>query len=131
MPMREIRLAGAIADTGIATLAQHAMAFLCDGGRVGKMMIDHRHEDEIGTAFAERKRLSQALAVHHVSDCRLTASLIEHLQRRIYADHLDAEMRRQQFGKAPSATTEIDDQRNLGPINMKREQVLPKPTRFR
>src|SRR5262249_25772834 len=115
MPMREIRLAGAIADTGIAALAQHAMAFLCDGEWVTKMVIRHRHEHEIGTAVAGRKRLCQSLAVHHVSDCRLTASLIEHLQRRIYADHLDAEMRRQKFGKAPGATTEIDDQRNLVP----------------
>src|SRR5215472_17655661 len=88
MPMREIRLAGATADAGIAALAQHAMAFLCDGGRVDKMVIDHRHEDEIGTAVAGRKRLCQSLAVDHVSDCRLTASLIQHLQRRIDADHL-------------------------------------------
>ena len=58
MPMREIRLAGAIADTGIAVLAQHAMAFLCDGGWVTKMVIDHRHEHEIGAAVAERERLS-------------------------------------------------------------------------
>src|SRR5262252_4249684 len=106
MPMREIRLAGAIADTGIAALAQHAMAFLCNGGWVTKVVIDHRHEHEIGAAVAERKRLCQSLAVGHISDCRLTASLIEHLQRWVDADHLDAEMRRQQFGKTPRATTE-------------------------
>src|SRR5215467_14903712 len=131
MPMREIRLAGAIADTGIAALPQHAVAFLCDGGSVTKMVIDHRHEHEIGAAVAERNRLCQSLAVDHVSDCRLTVSLIQHLQRRIYADHLDAEMCRQQFGETPGAATEIDDQRNLDPINMNREQVLPEPTRFR
>ena len=74
------------------------------------MVIDHRHEHEIGAAVAERNRLCQSLAVDHVSDCGLTASLIQHLQRGIDADHLDAEMRGQQFGKASGPTTEIDDQ---------------------
>jgi hypothetical protein len=96
------------------------MAFLCDGGWVTKVVIDHRHEDEIGAAVAKRNRLCQSLAVDHVSDCRLTASLIEHLHRWVDADHLDTEMRRQQFGKTPGATT-------FGPINMNREQVLPEP----
>ena len=41
---------------------------------------------------------------------RLTASLIQHLHRGIDADHLEAEMRGQQFGKASGPTTEIDDQ---------------------
>src|SRR5580704_1146566 len=110
MPMRKVRFTGAIADAGIAAMTQYTMAFTCDGTRVGKMMIDHRHEHEIGTAVAERNRLCQSLAVDHVSDCRLTASLIQHLQRGIDADHLDAEMRGQQFGKASGPTTEIDDQ---------------------
>src|SRR5215813_4978924 len=118
MPMREIRLAGAIADTGIAALVQRAMAFLCDGGWVTKVVIDHRHEHEIGAAVAERNRLCQSLAVDHVSDCRLKASLIQHLQRGIDTDHLDAEMRRQKFGKTPGPTTEINGQRNLRSINM-------------
>ena len=65
------------------------------------MVIDHRHEDEIGTAVAERNRLSQPLAVDHILARELAASVIQHLQRRIYADHPDAEMRRQQFGKRP------------------------------
>jgi hypothetical protein len=34
MSMRKVRLTGAVADAGIAALAQHAMAFTCDGGRV-------------------------------------------------------------------------------------------------
>jgi len=90
-----VRLTSAVADAGIAALALHAMAFTCDGDRVGKMMIDHRHEHEIGTAVAERKRFCRPLPVDHVSDPGLAASLIQHLQRRIYADHLDAEMRGQ------------------------------------
>jgi len=48
MALRQVRLTGAIADTGIAALAQHAMAFLCDGGGITKMVIDGRHEHEIG-----------------------------------------------------------------------------------
>src|SRR5262252_6944849 len=95
MPMREIRLAGAIADTGIAALAQHAMAFLCDGEWITKMVIHHRHEHEISTAIAERNRLRQPLAINNSSIRRLAASLIEHLQRWVDADHLDVEMRRQ------------------------------------
>src|ERR1700730_15403914 len=67
MPMRKIRLSGAVADAGIAALAQYAMAFTCDGGRFGKMMIDHRHEYEISTAIRERKRLCRSLAVDHFS----------------------------------------------------------------
>jgi hypothetical protein len=51
--------------------------------------------------------------------------------RRIYADHLDAKMRSQYFGKAPCAAAKIDDQRHLGSIDMNGEQVLPEPKRFR
>lgn len=58
MSMRKVRLTAAVADAGIAALAQHAMAFTCDGSRVGKMMIDHRHEYEVGTAIPQRECLS-------------------------------------------------------------------------
>ena len=46
---------------------------------VGKMMIDHRHEHEIGTVVSERKRLCRPLPVGHVSDRGLAASLSHHL----------------------------------------------------
>jgi hypothetical protein len=49
--------------------------FLGDGGRVGKVMIDHRHEHEIGAVVSERKRLCGTLPVDHVSDRGLAASL--------------------------------------------------------
>ncbi len=41
---------------------------LCDGGWVTKMVIDHRHEHEIGAAVAERNRLCQSLAVESSRD---------------------------------------------------------------
>jgi|SRR6516164_2606403 hypothetical protein len=88
MSMWKVRLARAIADANVATFSQYAMAFRCDGGRVGKMMIDHRREHEIGAAIRERKRFCRPLLVDHVSSRGLAASLIHHLPRRIYADDL-------------------------------------------
>ena len=76
MSMWKVRLTSAIADANVASLAQHAMAFMCDGGRASKMMIGHRHEYEIGTAIPERKRLCHPLPVRHVSNRGLAASLI-------------------------------------------------------
>jgi hypothetical protein len=40
-------------------------------------------------------------------------------------------MRRHQFGKAPCAAAEIDDQRHVGSFDVNREQVLPEPSRVR
>src|SRR5215469_7874493 len=39
-------------------------------------------------------------------------------------------MRGQYPGKAPCAAAEVDDQRNLGPIDVNREQIMPEPNRF-
>jgi hypothetical protein len=50
MPMREIALLGAVANADVAAIAQHPAAFPRGGGRVAPMVIDHRHEDEIGAA---------------------------------------------------------------------------------
>src|SRR5271169_5627762 len=43
------------ADANVTAHAQDAPAFLRHGNRVGKMMIDLRHENEIDTAVRERK----------------------------------------------------------------------------
>jgi hypothetical protein len=51
----------------------------------------------------------------------LAARLIQYLQRWIYADHLDTEMRDDQFGKARCAAAKFDDRRHLGSIDMNRE----------
>src|SRR6516164_375726 len=110
MSMRKIRLSRAVADANVTTPAQYAMAFPSHGGRVGKMMIDHRHEHEIGAVIRERKRLCRRLPVDHVSSRGLAASLVQHLLRGIYADDLDPEMRRQQLGKTPCTAAEVDDQ---------------------
>ena len=48
MPMREIALAGAVANTHVAALAQHPVAFPRGGGRAAEMVIDHRYKNEIG-----------------------------------------------------------------------------------
>ena len=50
MPMREIALAGAVANADVAAIAQHPVAFPRGGGRVAEMVVDHRDEDEIGAA---------------------------------------------------------------------------------
>ena len=51
MPMREIALAGAVANADLAAIAQHPVAFPRGGGRAAEMVIDHRHEDEIGAVI--------------------------------------------------------------------------------
>src|SRR6516225_861879 len=108
MSMRKARLTCAVADANVTAPAQHAMAFPSHGGRVGKMMIDHRHEHEIGAAIRKRKRLCRRLPVDHVASRGLAASLIQHLLQGIYTDDLDPEMRRQQLGKTPCAAAEFD-----------------------
>jgi hypothetical protein len=110
MSMWKVRLTRAVTDANVTAPPQYAMAFPGHGGGVGKMMIDHRHEHEIGAAIRERKRLCRRLPVDHVSNRGLAASLIQHLPRGIYADDPDPEMRRQQLGKTPRTAAEVDDQ---------------------
>jgi hypothetical protein len=95
------------------------------------MMIDHRHEHEVGAAIRERKHLCRALPVDHVSSQGLTASLIDHFPGGIYTDDLDAEMFSQYLGKAPCAAAEVDNQRYRSAVDMNRKQILPEPKRFR
>jgi hypothetical protein len=71
--------------------------------------MSRRHEYEVGAPIRERKRLCGPLPVVHVSSRRLAASLVHHLLRRVYADDVDAEMRRQYLGEAPRAAAEVDD----------------------
>ena len=66
MPVWKVRLTGAVADADVAAFAQYTVAFPGDTGRVGKMMIDRRHEHEISAAIRKRKRLCRALSVVRV-----------------------------------------------------------------
>jgi hypothetical protein len=66
-----------------------------NGGRIVQVMIDLRHPDQIGAAVSERYFLSGSLPVADFSGHRLAPRFVDHLLRRVDADDLDAEMRRQ------------------------------------
>jgi hypothetical protein len=53
MSMQKVRLTGGVADANVAAFSQHATAFPGATARVGQMMVDHRHEHEIGAAIRE------------------------------------------------------------------------------
>src|SRR5215469_305720 len=131
MSVRIIRFAGAIAYARVAARAEHAVALLYHRVRVGKVMKNLGHEHKISAGIRERDRLARPASVDHVAARRLAASLIDHLLRRVDANHPRAEMRRQQLGKASCPAAEVDHQRYRRSVDTSREQALPEATRFR
>jgi hypothetical protein len=51
MSMRKVALTRPVANANIAAIAQHPVVFPRSVGRVAEMVIDHRHEDEIGAVI--------------------------------------------------------------------------------
>src|SRR5208282_4003269 len=95
------------------------------------MVIDHRHEHEIGAAIRQWHRLRRSLPIADFSGRRFTLGLGDHLLRWVDTDDLNTEMRGQQLGETSRTAAKVDDQRYCGSIDMNREQVLPEPSRFR
>ena len=88
-------------------------------------MKAHRHENEVDALRWQRDSLSAAVLVLNPPIALLFASQLQHLERRVEADHVSVESGSQSFGEAPGPAPQVENARDRVSFQLSRDRVHP------